>query len=339
LSSKENFMKERILHLLKKSSPEFISGENICRQLGISRTAVWKHIQTLRASGYEIAALPHAGYQLLSVPDRLYPEEIHDGLETEFIGRKIYYYEHAISTNETARELADRGCPDGALVVAEEQSGGKGRLGRKWFSPYGKGIWFSIILYPPVNPSDAPLLTMLGAVAVARAIRKVVHVEAGIKWPNDVLLYGKKICGILSEMNAEIERIKYLIIGIGINVNVEDFPEELEDTVTSLKRYTGQPVKRTVLLQETLKEIEQLYTLWLQNGFQPILSYWKEMCVMLNQVVRVNGINDIVEGWVEDVDEHGSLILRLGDGSLKSLVAGDVSLQRGFGEEMVFSIR
>lgn len=318
------------MYLLKESHPEFISGEIICRNLGISRTAVWKHIQTLRANGYEIAALPHAGYQLLNVPDRLYPEEIHDGLGTEFIGRKVYYYEHAISTNETARELADRGCPDGALVIAEEQSGGKGRLGRKWFSPYGKGIWCSIILYPPVNPSDAPPLTMLGAVAIARAIRKVVQVEAGIKWPNDILLDGKKICGILSEMNAEIERINYLVIGIGINVNVEDFPEELEDNVTSLKIYTGQPVKRTVLLQETLRELEYLYKIWLQNGFQPILRFWKEMCVMLNQMVRVNGIKDIVEGWAEDVDEHGNLILRLGDGSLKGLVAGDVSLQGGF---------
>ncbi len=323
-------MKERVLHLLKESSPEFISGEIICRNLGISRTAVWKHIQTLRASGYEIAALPHAGYQLLGVPDRLYPEEIRDGLDTEFIGRKVYYYEHAISTNETARELADRGCPDGALVIAEEQSGGKGRLGRNWFSPYGKGIWFSIVLFPPVNPSDAPTLTMLGAVAVARAIRKIANVEAGIKWPNDILLDGKKICGILSGMSAEIERINYLIIGIGINVNVEEFPSELEDTVTSLKIYTGQPVKRTVLLQEILMEIEQLYKLWLQNGFQPILRFWKEMCVMLNKMIRVNGIKDVFEGWAEDVDDRGNLILRLEDGSLKGFVAGDVSLQGGF---------
>lgn len=321
-------MKEQVLYLLKNSYPEFVSGELICRNLGISRTAVWKHVQTLRAQGYDIAALPHAGYQLLKAPDRLYPEEIYYGLKTDFVGRRVYYYERTTSTNEIARDLADCGSSNGLLVVAEEQTGGRGRLGRGWFSPYGKGIWCSVVLYPPVNPANAPPLTMLSAVAVARAIREVTGIEAGIKWPNDLLLEDKKVCGILAEMNAEMERVNYLIIGMGINVNIEDFPEEIRDMATSLKIHTGRHVSRVELLQAVLKEMEQFYKIWLEYGFGPIRKAWKEMCIMLHRRVRVNGMKDIVEGWAEDVDENGNLVLRLADGSLRRLVAGEVSLGR-----------
>jgi len=321
-------MKEQVLYLLKKFYPEFVSGELICRNLGISRTAIWKHVQTLRAKGYGIAALPHVGYQLLKAPDRLYPEEINYGLKTDFVGRQVYYYERTASTNEIAGDLAGRGSPDGSLVVAEEQTGGRGRLGRGWFSPYGKGIWCSVILYPPVNPVDAPPLTMLSAVAVARAIQGVAGIKAGIKWPNDLLLKGKKVCGILAEMNAEMERVNYLVIGMGINVNVEDFPEEIRDVATSLKIYSGQSVSRVKLLQVVLKEIEQFYKVWLKHGFAPIREAWKEMCVMLHRRVGVSGMKDVVEGWAEDVDENGNLVLRLADGSLRRLVAGEVSLRR-----------
>lgn len=320
-------MKERVLNLLKEFYPEFVSGEVVCKNLGISRTAVWKHIRILRAQGYDIAALPHTGYQLLGAPDRLYPEEIHYGLKTDFIGRKVYYYERVNSTNEVAKELAGNGALDGSLVIAEEQTAGRGRLGRSWFSSYAEGICCSIILYPPVHPVDAIPLTMLSAVAVARAIQNE-GIKIGIKWPNDILIEGKKVCGILTEMNAEMERVNYLVVGMGINVNVETFPEEIINEAASLKTYTGRKVSRIKLLHVMLNEMEQLYSIWLKHGFKPVLQLWRDMCMMLNCPVRISGMGEVIEGWSEDVDESGKLILRLPDGSIKRLIAGEVSLRK-----------
>ncbi|MEW6274724.1 MAG: biotin--[acetyl-CoA-carboxylase] ligase [Bacillota bacterium] len=320
-------MKEQVLTLLKEHQPEFVSGELICKNLGVSRTAVWKHIQTLRAEGYAIVSQPHAGYRLLAVPDRLYPQEILSGLKTKFIGRRIFYYAQAPSTNLLARELALAGAPDGALVVAEEQTGGRGRLGRGWFSPFGEGIWCSLILYPPVNSVEAPPLTMLTAVAVARAVRQAAGVSPGIKWPNDLLLGDKKICGILTEMSAEMERINYLIIGTGINVNIEDFPGEIKSVATSLKAYAGRAVSRVKLLQAYLQEMELLYRIWLKEGFPPVLKLWKELCVTLHRPVRVSSLKESVEGWAEDVDAQGNLILRTADGAVRRITAGEVSLR------------
>ena len=317
------------MQLLKGQQPEFVSGELICKNFGVSRTAVWKHVQTLRTEGYEIMSRPRAGYRLASVPDRLYPQEILSGLKTEFMGRRIYYFAQVPSTNAVARELVPAGAPDGALAVAEEQTGGRGRLGRGWFSPPGKGVWCSLILYPPVNPAAAPPLTMLTAVAVARAVRRVAGLTPGIKWPNDLLLGGKKFCGILTEMSAEMERINYIIIGAGINVNLnqEDFPGEIANVATSLKAYAGRTVSRVELLQAYLQEMEVLYRIWLKEGFAPVLKLWKELCVTLQRPVRVSGLKESVEGWAEDVDEEGSLILRLADQTIRRLTAGEVSLR------------
>lgn len=320
-------VKEQILRILKEQQPDFVSGELLCKNLGVSRTAIWKHIQTLRAEGYAITSRSRAGYRLLRVPDRLYPQEIVSGLKTEFFGRRVFYFQQVPSTNKLAQELAGSGAPDGSLVVAEEQTGGRGRLGRGWFSPFGQGIWCSLILYPPVRPADAPPLTMLTAVAVARAVTLVAGVRPGVKWPNDLLLDGKKFCGILTEMSAEVERINYLVIGTGINVNGEDFPAEIRDVATSLKIYTGRVFSRVKLLQAFLQEMEQLYRIWLQEGFLPILELWKQLCVTLHCPVRVSSIKESAEGWAEDVDNEGNLIVRLADGSIKRFVAGEVSLR------------
>lgn len=323
-------MKARVLRLLKESYPEYVSGEMVCKSLGVSRTAVWKYIQGLRADGYDIEAQPHSGYRLRSVPDRLYPNEISAGLTTSLIGREIYYFDSVDSTNRKAKELAAGGAPDGAVVVAEEQVGGKGRLGRGWFSPHGQGVWCSVILRPEVLPVDAPPLTMLAAVAVARAIKTTTGIEAGIKWPNDLLISGKKICGILTELNAEMEKINYLVLGMGLNANIEpqDIPEELKDVATSLKIETGQSVSRINIIRSLLMELEELYMLWLREGFAPVLAQWKQMCVTLNCPVRVSTVRDSWEGWTEDVDETGALILRLPDGTLQRLVAGEISLRK-----------
>lgn len=320
-------MKNYVLGLLRENYPNFISGEEVCRSLGVSRTAVWKHIQSLRAEGYEIDSQTHSGYRLVAVPDRLYPQEIDFGLETEFLGRNVSYFDKTGSTNREAKELAGKGAPEGTLVVTEEQTGGRGRLGRGWFTPYALGIWCSLILRPEVHPTEAPPVTMLAAVALARAIKDSTGIAVGIKWPNDLLVQGKKICGILTEMNAEMDRVNYLVVGMGINVNIVEFPEELKEIATSLKIEAGTHLSRRLLLQKLLLQFENLYKLWLIEGFKPVLKDWKEKCVTLNCPVRVTSARESWEGWAEDVDDTGALLLRLPDGSLRQVLAGDVSLR------------
>lgn len=323
-------MKEAILSLLKKNRGDFVSGEEICKRLQVSRTAIWKHIQALREDDYEIEARSRVGYQLTGIPDRLFPEEVKVGLSTRSMGQnKIFYSSTLSSTNELAREEAQKGCGEGTLVLAEEQTGGRGRLGRVWYSPRYKGIFLSLVLRPPVNPSEASQVTMVASVALAMAIRAETGVVAGIKWPNDLLVQGKKVCGILAELNAEMDRVNYLVLGAGINANQEpgDFPEELRATATSLKVETGQPVDRVKLVRACLEAFEHWYSLWLGQGFGAILSIWREMSVSLNCPVRIHTLNKAWDGWAEDVDEDGALLLRLPNGELQRLVSGEVSLR------------
>lgn len=318
---------------MKKHRPDFVSGEEICRAMGVSRTAVWKHIGALREEGYLIDAAPRSGYRLVGIPDRLYGQEITDGLDTEFLGRAVYYYDSIDSTNREARALASVGAPHGALVVTEEQTGGRGRLGRGWFSPRGMGVWCSLVLRPEIIPGEAPPVTMLAAVAVAAAVEKVAGVRPGIKWPNDLLVGGKKLCGILTEMNAEMEKVNFLVVGMGINVNtpLEDFPDELRDTATSLYVVKNECVSRQELLKQLLREFENFYRTWLESGFGPVLEEWKKRCVTLNCPVRLSTPRESWEGWAEDVDASGSLVLLLPDGSRQRFLAGEVSLRTGAG--------
>ncbi|MHB8916929.1 MAG: biotin--[acetyl-CoA-carboxylase] ligase [Desulfocucumaceae bacterium] len=322
--------KIEVLNLLKQNGPGFVSGEEICRGLGVSRTAVWKHMRALKEEGYGIEAVPRSGYRLVGIPDRLYAHEIVPGLDTDFIGRTVYYYDRIGTTNREARALASGGAPDGALVVAEEQTGGRGRQGKGWFSPRGMGIWCSLVLRPDINPGEAPPVTMLAAVAVAAAVEKVAGLRPGIKWPNDILLEGKKLCGILTEMDAEMEKVNFLVLGMGINVNTppEDFPEELRDIATSIRSAAKGPVSRKQLLRQILSEFERLYRVWLRTGFGPVLEEWKKRCVTLNCPVRISGPRESWEGWAEDVDSNGALILRMADGSRQRFMAGEVSLRK-----------
>lgn len=321
--------KADVLALLKENEPGFVSGEEICKKLGVSRTAVWKHIRTLREEGYGIDAVPRSGYRLLAVPDRLYAQEVIKGLDTEFMGRAVYYYASLDSTNREARALASAGAPGGSLVVAEEQAGGRGRLGRGWFSPRYMGIWCSLVLRPDIEPGKAPPVTMLTAVAVSAAVEKVTGVRPGIKWPNDLLAGGRKLCGILTEMDAEMEKVNFLVVGIGLNVNIppDAFPEELRATATSLYQVKGGRVSRQDLLKQLLREFENCYRNWLESGFGPVLEEWKRRCVTLNCPVRVSTPRESWDGWAEDVDDAGALILRMPGGSRQRFMAGEVSLR------------
>lgn len=323
-------MKEAVLRFLKKNRGTYVSGEEICKSLQVTRTAIWKHIQTLREEGYEIEARPRFGYQLTHIPDRIYPEEIKDGITTGIMGRnKIFHFSTISSTTEPAREEAQKDCAEGTLVVAEEQTGGRGRLGRTWYSPRYKGIFLSLVLRPQVNPTEVSQVTMLTSVALAQAVNKETGAAAGIKWPNDLLVRGKKICGILADLNAEMDRVNYLILSAGINANnePEDFPGELKDTATSLKIETGRHVDRAGLVRACLESFEHWYTLWLDQGFEPVLSAWKDLSVSLNCPVRIHTLNKSWEGWAEDIDEDGALLLRLPNGDIQKLVSGEVSLR------------
>ena len=321
-------MRQRILEILRKRAPEPVSGEELSALLEVSRTAIWKHIQVLKNNGYIIDSVPKKGYILQSAPDSLRPEEVVTRLETKWLGHSINYDEAVTSTNEVAKKLANAGCKDGLVCIAEEQVGGKGRLARGWFSPYARGIWFSVVLKPPFMPSEASKCTLLAAVAVVRAINEYAGVKAGIKWPNDILIDGKKMVGILTEMNAEFGHINYIVIGTGININVpkESLPEDLKDIVASLADATAKKINRAELLALILKNMEEFYELAITEGFGPVLDEWRWWSITLGKEVRVIAPNETYIGKALDIDEDGLLIVERGREKVK-VIAGDVSIR------------
>lgn len=321
-------MRQRILEILRKRAPEPVSGEELSTLLEVSRTAIWKHIQVLKNNGYIIDSVPKKGYILQSAPDSLRPEEVVTRLETKWLGHSINYDESVTSTNEVAKKLANAGCENGLVCIAEEQVGGKGRLARGWFSPYARGIWFSVVLKPPFMPSEASKCTLLAAVAVVRAINEYTGVKAGIKWPNDILIDGKKMVGILTEMNAEFGHINYIVIGTGININIpkENLSDDLKDIVASLADVTVKKINRAELLALILKNMEEFYELALAEGFGPILDEWRWWSTTLGKEVKVVAPNETYIGKALDIDEEGLLIVDRGGEKVK-VIAGDVSIR------------
>lgn len=322
-------MRNRILELLRASGSEAVSGEEISRQLDISRTAVWKHIQTLKNEGYEIDSLPKRGYVLREIPNRLYPQEILAHLQTKWLGHAICYEDLVDSSNNLGKKLANEGCPDGLIVVAEEQGAGKGRLSRGWISPHAKGIWFSIILKPSFLPEEASKCTLMAAVAVVKAVNKIKGVKAAIKWPNDILLNGKKLVGILTEMNAEFGHINHIVIGIGINTNAtpDDYPEEVKHLAVSIADAATEPFTRVELLCDILKNMEELYEIACKDGFVPVFEEWRKYSCTLGQEVKVIAPDVTYFGTAVDIDEQGLLVVRKNDGTMDKVVAGDVSIR------------
>ncbi len=318
----------RLIDILNEQPGAYISGEEISRRLSISRTAVWKQINKLREEGYEFEAVSRKGYRLVHAPDKLEESSVLDGLQTHSFGRRLKLLEVTSSTQEEARLLAEQGAQEGTLVIAEEQTGGRGRQGRKWFSPAHKGVWMSLLMRPKHPLSFAPKLTLLTAVAVCRAIRKVTGVDAGIKWPNDLLVQGKKVCGILIESVGEDEMIKYCIAGIGIDVNVElaELPPELRTTATSLKIESGKTQSRARLIAAVMNELEQLYNLYEEEGFAPIRHLWEALSVTLGKRVTVKTPQGELGGIAEALDESGALVLLDDTGKTITIFSGDVQL-------------
>jgi len=325
-------VKTAVLELLKSHRGDFVSGEQIARDLNISRTAVWKHISALREEGYRIESRSRRGYRLQGVTDLLVPGEVLTGLATRFCGRPYYYYPSLVSTNNTAKELARKGVPEGTTVLAEEQSGGRGRLGRNWYSPRG-GLWFSVVLRPPLHPARGSEATFVAAVAGAEALHNYLKTaEIGIKWPNDFLWQGKKLGGILTELTGEMDRISYLIIGIGLNVNLDPhkFPPEINARVTSLRQIVGRDVDRAELLRRLLAALEGWYLVWREDGFAPVRAAWKRYNACLDRTLRVSTPEGELVGQAVDVDLDGALLLETG-GRIRRIVTGELFLEGDVG--------
>ena len=320
-------MRSQILNLLKQANNKFLSGEELAEGLNVSRTAIWKHIKALRDSGYDIESVPRSGYRLISSPDLLSVAEIKTSLPTKILGSDIKYFESVDSTNTQAKKFAQDAL-DGTIIISEEQNGGRGRLSRVFFSPKYKGIWFSVILKPDFLPQEAPKCTLLAAVAIAKAIKDVTDVQVGIKWPNDILYEGKKLVGILTEMNAEMDRINYIIIGMGINVNISenDMPESIKGIATSLSQITNTHISRLTLLNRILFHLENLYTIALKEGFAPVFDEWRKYSITLNQHINVISSNETLEGVAVDIDDDGALLVNI-NGQIKRVLAGDVSIR------------
>ncbi len=308
-------MGKGILSYLKGGS--WVSGEEMASRLKISRAAVWKQIQALRAKGYDIESSTNRGYRLVGEPDLLDADALRQALKTRVVGRDLYYYQEVESTNDTARELA-WSSDDGAAVLAEVQRDGRGRLCRSWRSPPG-GLWLSVVLKPRIPLAQAYRVNMAASVAVARTLSSLYGIKAAIKWPNDVLVNDRKICGILMEISAEVDRLDYAVVGIGINANLEagSFPGEWK--ATSLQEELGHKVSRTDLALRLLEELEKAY---LSMGTRENYEDWCRLSATLGRQVRITSHDGEVEGLADSLSEDGALMLRL-PGEMRRILAGD----------------
>jgi len=315
-----------ILKFLREK--EYVSGEVLANKLSISRVAIWKQIQKLKDTGYKIISDQNLGYCLVSRPDLLLPQEIQRGLSTSYIGKEIYYFPELKSTNTIAKKKAlhrAEGINEGTLIIAERQSAGKGRLGREWFSPAG-GIWFSIIIYPQLSPFYISRITLMTAVAAVKAIKICTQIKSQIKWPNDILINEKKVCGILTEMSAELDIINWIVVGIGINANIDiqDFPKNIQENTISLKETIGKEISRVKLAQTFLQEFEKYYEKLKRKEFPSILKEWKLHSHTLRKKIRVDTGERIITGEAMDINESGVLILKNEDGKLIEIISGTI---------------
>lgn len=318
--------KEEILKALKSKEGGFFSGERLAQNMGVTRTAIWKQIKGLIKEGYGIESLPKLGYRLRRIPDLLLPAEIKEGLGTRTFGQSVRFYHLVNSTQQIAKELGMRGAAEGTLVVAEYQEAGRGRRGRTWFCPPQEGIMFSLLLRPPFPPQKASTVTLMSGTGVARAIKKAYPLNCQLKWPNDLMVGDKKMGGILTEISSETDKIHYLVLGIGINANVEakSFPGELKDTATSLAIELGRKIDRVLLLQRILEELEAEYRLLLDQGPSPIINHWRELSGTLGKEVKVQSEQNIWRGRARDIDEEGALLLEQEGGSILRVTTGDL---------------
>lgn len=323
-------MKAEILRMLRDAEG-YVSGQELCNKLGVSRTAVWKVINQLKDAGYGIEAVQNRGYHLTSAPDVVNVPELESLRTTQWAGCEIYYYESLDSTNTKAKELAEQGRPQGTLVVAECQTAGRGRRGRGWESPVRDGIFMTMVLKPDINPNNAPMLTLVAALATARAITRVTGESAQIKWPNDIVMDGKKIVGILTEMSAQFDYINHIVVGVGINVHNESFPEELADTAGSLLLLCGRRFHRASLIEAFLEEFERVYGIYLETeDMTGLQKEYESMLANMGRQVRVLDAKEPFEGKAMGITKKGELIVDTWE-SRKLVSSGEVSVRGIYG--------
>lgn len=321
----------QILTALRAGKHAYVSGGDLAHQLGVTRAAVSARIQELRALGYEIEASPHEGYRLQDCPDLLHADDLLSRLgKTKIVGRDIRVFKETTSTNDVAEKLASDRVKEGVVIFAESQSKGRGRLGRKWISPSRKGLWFSVLLRPELRPSEATRFTIAAATALCRAIRAETGLSPEIKWPNDILIRGKKVAGILTELKAELDRLRYLILGIGVdvNLNASELSDDLRKVATSLKIEAGEPVDRAALAASILRELDRDYARLSAGQFEAVAEEWEESCNTLGRNVLIDVAGRKFQGRAECLDADGALLIRTQHGHLERIIGGDVRVEK-----------
>ncbi|MDY1591739.1 MAG: biotin--[acetyl-CoA-carboxylase] ligase [Methanofastidiosum sp.] len=315
-------MKSKILEILEKKG-DYVSGEEISKEIGISRAAVWKHIKKLRELDYEIDSKTNEGYKLIKSPEKQIEFELERLLETKIIGKKILFFEEVDSTNNKAKQIALKE-NEGTVVISEMQTSGRGRRGREWYSPKG-GVYVSFVLKPNVSPEKASQLTLVSSLALVKTLNSMDNnLNAKIKWPNDILISGKKISGILTELSADVEKINYIVVGVGINLNTEK--EILPENGTSLKIEMKEEVSIKLFLKSFLEHYDSIYQEYINGKIDLIIERWKNNSDTLGKKVKIIGINETFEGLAKDIDENGALILQTKEKEIK-VYSGDVSLR------------
>ena len=341
--------KYEILRALRESTG-YISGQKLSGKIGISRTAVWKHIRSLEEEGYGIEAVNRKGYRLAGIPDTIAAREVGSRLKTKRMGRSIRYFSSIDSTNQYAKRVAeghggitgdeeysgstygDGNDIDGMLIIADEQTAGKGRSGRHWVTPPKEAIAFSLILKPKLDPGRISMVTLVMGLAVVNAVNSLYSLNAGIKWPNDAVIGGKKLCGILTEMSAEIGEVHYIVIGVGINANLTAFPEEISSIATSLKLELGHDINRAQLIASVMEEFERLYTLFEEkSSLEDLKDEYNAVCLNMNRPVRVLDPKGEYTGYSRGINENGSLIVEREDGTVSEVYSGEVSVRGVYG--------
>lgn len=308
-----------------------VSGAELSQRLGITRAAIWARIEELRKLGYEIEASPVLGYRLITAPDVLHADDLLARLgRTKVIGRDIRVFEQTTSTNDVIEKLARDGVKEGVVVFAESQTKGRGRLGRVWASPVRKGLWFSILLRPDLRPQETTQITVAAATAVWRAIHEVTGLTPEIKWPNDILIGGKKVVGILTELSAEVDRVKHITLGVGVDVNLaaSEFPPELRKVATSLRVECGKPTVRAELATAILQELDFDYGRICAGKFPALADEWEDHCATIGKQVVVGIGERKIRGRAESLDDDGALLLRTEHGRLERIIGGDVTLDK-----------
>lgn len=324
-------MKEEILKMLRETDG-YISGQELCNKFGVSRTAIWKVMKQLKEAGYNIEAQQNKGYHIVSAPDVMDAAELKSIWKPKWVGCEILYFDSIDSTNTKAQELAEKGYPSGTLVVADKQVAGKGRRGRNWESPSGCGIFMTLMLKPDINPNNASMLTLVSALAVAKALADITGKDAKIKWPNDIVIDGRKVCGILTEMSAQFDYINNIVIGIGINVNNSSFPEEISATASSLRLLSGgKKYRRAEIIEKIMEYFEKYYSIFLETeDLSALVNEYDAMLVNMKKQVKVLDPKEPFEGKAMGITKTGELIVDTWE-SRKLVSSGEVSVRGIYG--------